>query len=72
MEANVTKVLRCNDLNPGCTFEARGNTDEDVLKKAAEHAKTAHKMKEIPPDVLDKARSVIRDEGKAHGQKAGS
>jgi len=43
-----------------------------VLKKAAEHAKTAHMMKEIPPDVLDKARSVIRDEGKAHGQKAGS
>jgi hypothetical protein len=29
-------------------------------------------MEEIPPDVLDKARSAIRDEGKAHGQKAGS
>jgi predicted small metal-binding protein len=71
-EANVTTVLKCDDLNPGCTFEARGNTDEDVLKKAAEHAKTAHKMAEIPPDVLDKARSAIRDEGKAHGQKAGS
>jgi hypothetical protein len=31
----MTKVLKCNDLNPGCTFEARGNTDEDVLKEAA-------------------------------------
>jgi predicted small metal-binding protein len=71
-ETNMTKVLKCNDLNPGCTFEARGNTDEDVLKKAAEHAKTAHNMEEIPSDVLDKARSAIRDEGKAHGQKAGS
>jgi len=68
----MTKVLKCNDLNPGCTFEARGNTDEDVLQKAAEHAKTAHNMKEIPPDVLDKARSAIRDEGKAHGQRMGS
>jgi predicted small metal-binding protein len=56
------KVLKCNDLNPGCSFEARGNTDEDVLKKAAEHAKTAHNMEKIPPDVLDKARSAIRDE----------
>jgi len=68
----MTKVLKCNDLNPGCSFEARGNTDEDVLKKASEHTKTAHKMHEIPPDVLDKARSAIRDEGKARGKKAGS
>jgi predicted small metal-binding protein len=68
----MAKVLKCSDLNPGCSFEARGNTDEDVLKKAAEHAKTAHKMKEIPPAVLDKARSAIREEGKARGQKAGS
>ena len=68
----MTKVLKCNDLNPGCTFEARGNTDEDVLKKAAEHAKTAHNIKEMPLGVLDKARSAIRDEGKARGQKAGS
>jgi predicted small metal-binding protein len=68
----MNKLLKCNDLNPGCTFEARGNTDEDVLKKAAEHAKTAHNMEEIPPDVLDKARSAIRDEGEARRQKAGS
>jgi predicted small metal-binding protein len=44
----MAKVLKCNDLNPGCSFEARGNTDENVLKKAAEHAKTAHKMKDSP------------------------
>ena len=68
----MTKVLKCNDLNPGCTFEARGNTDEDVLRTAAEHAKTAHNMEKIPPDVLDKARSAIRDEGEARGHKAGS
>jgi predicted small metal-binding protein len=68
----MATVLKCNDLNPGCSFEARGNTDEDVLKKTAEHAKTAHKMKEIPPAVLDKARSAIRDEAKAKGKKAGA
>jgi predicted small metal-binding protein len=55
-ETNMAKVLKCNDLDPDCSFAARGNSDEDVLKKVAEHAKT---------DVLDKARSAIRDEGKA-------
>ena len=68
----MAKVLKCNDINLGCSFEARGNTDEDVLKKAGEHARSVHKMHEIPPDVLDKARSAIREEGKALGQKAGS
>jgi len=68
----MAKVLKCNDLNPGCSFEARGNSEEDVLKKAAEHAKMVHQMKEIPPDVLSKARSAIHDEGEARGRKAGS
>jgi len=68
----MAKVLKCSDLNPDCSFEARGNTDEDVLKKVAEHAKTIHKMNKIPLDVLDKARSAIRNEGKARAQKAGS
>ena len=66
----MTKILKCNDLNPGCAFEAPGNSDEDVLQKAAEHAKTVHKMHEIPVDVLDEARSAIRDEGKVRGQIA--
>jgi len=55
----MAKVLKCSDLNPGCNFEARGNSDDEVLKKAAEHAKTAHNMPSIPPDVLSKARSAI-------------
>ena len=38
----MTKVLRCNDLDPGCTYEARGNNEAEVLWAAAEHAKTKH------------------------------
>jgi predicted small metal-binding protein len=68
----MAKVLKCNDLNPGCSFEARGNSEEDVLKTAAEHAKTVHNMKEIPPDVLSKARRAVHDESEARGQKAGT
>ena len=40
----MAKVLKCSDLNPGCNFEARGNSEDEVLKKAAEHSKTAHNM----------------------------
>ncbi len=56
------KVLKCDDLNPGCKFKVRGNSESEVLKKAAEQAKTAHAMHNIPQDVLLKARGAIRDE----------
>jgi predicted small metal-binding protein len=68
----MAKVLKCGDLNPGCNFEMRGNSEDDVLKQAAAHAKTAHNMQNMPPDVLSKARSAIREEGEARVQKAGS
>jgi predicted small metal-binding protein len=68
----MTKVLKCSDVNPGCNFEIRGNSDEEVLQKAAEHAKTAHNMQNIPPDVLSKARAAIREEGDAAAKKAGA
>ena len=68
----MTKVLKCGDFTPGCNVQIRGSSEDEVLKKAAEHAKTAHNIKEMPPGVLDKARKSIRDEGEARGQKAGS
>lgn len=55
------KVLRCGDLMPGCDFEARGETEMDVLQKAAAHAKNDHGL-EITPDLKEKAREAIREE----------
>jgi predicted small metal-binding protein len=65
------KVLRCNDLMPGCTFEARGDSEEEVLTQAVEHAKTAHDMAVIPEGVMNRVRGAIHDEDQARGQSAG-
>jgi predicted small metal-binding protein len=51
---------------------AEHGIEHDVLRKAAEHAKTAHHMESIPPDVLSKVKGAIHDEGDARTQKAGS
>ncbi len=61
----MAKTLRCRDVGMDCDFVARGNTEDEILKKAAEHAKAAHNMNEIPPELLSKVRSVIRDEKSA-------
>jgi predicted small metal-binding protein len=58
----MTKVLRCKDVGMDCDFEARAETEEEILKKVAVHAESTHNMKEIPGEVLRKVRSAIRDE----------
>jgi predicted small metal-binding protein len=68
----MTKVLKCGDVVPGCNFEMRGNSEDEILKKADEHAKTAHNMQNMPPDVLSKVRSAIHDEGDTASRKAGA
>ena len=57
----MTKVLRCRDVGVDCDFEATGETAEEIMKKAAEHAKEAHGMTEIPPEVAEKCQQAIRD-----------
>ena len=56
------KELRCKEVGmPNCDFVARGNDDDEVMRKAAEHAKLDHDMQTIPPELARKARGVIRE-----------
>ncbi len=45
-----------------CDFIARADSEEEILKKAAEHAAETHDMKEIPEEVLSQVLAAIRDE----------
>jgi predicted small metal-binding protein len=56
------RELRCQDVGmQDCRFVAQGKDDNEVMQKAAQHAKSAHNMTTIPADVEKKARGVIRD-----------
>jgi predicted small metal-binding protein len=57
----MAKQLKCGDLMPGCSFVAEGKDVNEVMAKAATHAKQAHGMATIPPEVAKKAQAVIRD-----------
>ena len=56
----MAKVLRCGELFPGCAVEARGETDEEILKQAAEHARRDHGVAQIDPGTLAKVKAAIR------------
>lgn len=58
----MAKIVRCREVGVDCDFEARGESEQDVLRQCAQHAKTAHGMDEIPPELAAKVRAAIRDE----------
>ena len=58
----MAKSMCCKDVGPECDFVARGETEEEVMGQVAEHARTAHGMEEVPPELAEKAKAAIRDE----------
>jgi predicted small metal-binding protein len=58
----MAKVLRCRDVGFECDGVIRAETEEEVLKKAAEHAQSVHNLKELSDEVVEKVRAAIRDE----------
>ena len=56
------KTVNCRDVGVDCDFIAHGETEQEVLQQCAEHARTAHCMNEIPPELVIKVRAAIRDQ----------
>jgi predicted small metal-binding protein len=62
MASKQYKKLGCLDVNPagGCAFEVRAETEDEVLRLAADHGKVAHKMTSLPPDLAAKIKGAIK------------
>jgi predicted small metal-binding protein len=58
----MAKVMHCADVVGNCDFVAKGDSEQEILQQAAEHARSAHNMNEITPEVAEKVTAAIRDE----------
>jgi predicted small metal-binding protein len=56
------KAISCKDLGKDCDWVGRAGTEDELMKKLAEHAKTVHGMTEIPPEMMTQVKQVIKDE----------
>ena len=52
--------FKCKDLGMSCPFEASAPTEEELMKKIADHGAKVHNLKTIPPDMMDKIKKVIK------------
>lgn len=59
----MTKLLRCDDVVPGCEAQVRAESDEEVVRQAAEHARAAHGMDGVDGDTEAAIRGAIRSDG---------
>ena len=60
----MAKVLRCRDLGMNCPKEIRAQTEEELLKLAAEHARKDHGVRTsmIPPSIMAMVKAPIKDD----------
>ena len=57
----MAKVIYCKDAGNDCTEVIRGQTEEEVLQKAGEHAKD-HGLVEVTPELAQQMRGLIKEE----------
>jgi predicted small metal-binding protein len=55
------KQFACGTVVPGCDGVVTGETEDEVLAAAAQHAASAHGMTEVPADVLEAVKAGITD-----------
>ena len=61
-QALMPKTYTCRDVGVPCDWKVRGETEDEVMRKIRDHARTTHGMNEIPKDLAAKVKAAIRDE----------
>jgi predicted small metal-binding protein len=52
--------LKCADLGMDCAWEGTGETMNELLMKSAQHAKEAHNLASIPPEMMAKVQAAVK------------
>ena len=55
------KTLYCRDAGFDCPGVIQANTEEEVLKQAAQHAQEVHGVS-VTPQLAEQLRTLIKDE----------
>jgi predicted small metal-binding protein len=58
----MAKVIHCKDAGFDCEGVVKADSEEEVLKMAAEHAKQVHGVGQMTDEMVQKVKTIIRDE----------
>jgi predicted small metal-binding protein len=57
----MRKILECGSVVPGCKFVIHGDDEDEVIVKAAEHARSAHGVDHLSEPLKAKMRAAIKE-----------
>ena len=55
------KQFRCGDVVLGCEWVTRSEDEQELFAEIQAHARDAHGMDEVPPEVVDAINGVITE-----------
>jgi predicted small metal-binding protein len=53
------KAFACGDVVPGCEARWVCSTEDEILFQVSEHARSAHGMSDVPPELAESVRAAI-------------
>ncbi len=54
------KRLRCRDASFDCDHEILAETEEEILKQAAEHVQSVHGL-QVTPELVEQVKGLIQE-----------
>ena len=55
------KELKCRDVGFDCDGVLRAETEDEIMRQAAEHAREAHGVEDVTPEMAEQIRAQIHD-----------
>jgi predicted small metal-binding protein len=59
------KSFECGTLVPGCTWHTEAKDSAEVVRRVAEHLRTAHGEDEIRPTMIEQIKARVQEKGEA-------
>lgn len=53
----MKKVIHCRDVGYDCNGVIRANNEKEALQQAAQHAREAHGLTDVSPEIVEKITS---------------
>lgn len=55
------KTFECGTLVPGCTWHTQAEDSAEVVRRAAEHLRSAHGEEQVRPNLVEEIKARIKD-----------
>ncbi|MGN6488303.1 MAG: DUF1059 domain-containing protein [Devosia sp.] len=59
------KSFECGTLVPGCRWHTEAEESAEVVRRAAEHLRSAHGEQEIRPNMVEQIKARVHEKGEA-------